>query len=151
MKLSIKKHIEHLSRKGFAAKELISPYIHVSNPLPHKTRIGPYRVYVQSTILYAASSWNSTTKCQLQELQTLENSCLRLILRKNCLKISIETLYMETNHRPLQKKVKNLSTTFFEGKLQRHQSTRNIDTTNKHNDPFRAKHKLVNDILHRQH
>lgn len=147
--LTFTRHINNVKAKGYGVLKIIRPYIKRHIPMSQITKTLIYKAYLRSTLLYAAPVWSSASKTNINKLEVLERRALRNILGVTKQDIHNDDVYQRTNTRPLRDVIRLKTDKFFTTKIHQTDLTRDIGMYNRNEAPFRVKHKLINDLLHR--
>lgn len=146
-KLKFTDHIKFIKSKGYAAYKYIFPYIKYDSPLTTKLKIQLYKAYVRPILTYAAPVFISAADSALNELQVLENKCLRTIVNCKPYEICNRDLYAQCEVTPYMHLIYKHSLKFFGEEVNNSELTQGMGEVNASILPFRVKHKLIHQRL----
>lgn len=114
-RLTLQRHVLHLSTKTDAAIRLLYPLINRKSVLSDAAKVSIYRIYIRPILTYCPPLTLEMKKTNYKKLEIIQNKCLRL-----CLNISWESrtkipdLERRANTPNLKNFAEKLKTTFVE-------------------------------------
>lgn len=80
-KLNFTQHINSICKKVNAAISILYPLMNKKSQVSSHNKFIMYKVCIRPIIMYAAPIWSNTNSSNYNNLQRLQNKCLRLILK----------------------------------------------------------------------
>lgn len=146
-RLKFNVHLKEIIKKAKAAIAALSPLLRYENPLPQKTKLNLYKIYIRPILLYGCPIYSNISKSNINKIQIIQNKVLRLILKKG-MDTRIQDLHKISNLPYIEDKIYEIANKFFNHTIKLNQTTKHIASINPENAPFRIKHKLSHHIIY---
>lgn len=112
-KLHMHQHVKIATQKAKGARTSLYPILNNKSPIPLKTKIQIYNMYIKPIILYGSVAWApQISKSSLKKMEVVQNTTLRQITGMHYLTRN-EAIQRSANLEPLSVIIKHATQTFY--------------------------------------